>query len=56
VNHDVGQVIRMKEIEARIQASGVSPASSSPEELRALIQREIPVWKDVIARTGVKLQ
>jgi tripartite-type tricarboxylate transporter receptor subunit TctC len=56
MNHDVGQVIRMKDVEARMQASGVSPASSSPEELRALIQREVPTWKDVISRTGVKIQ
>ena len=56
VNHDVRQVIRMKEVEARIEASGVSPASSSPEELRALVQKEISIWKDVISRTGIKLQ
>jgi tripartite-type tricarboxylate transporter receptor subunit TctC len=56
VNHDVGHVIRMKEVEARMQASGVSPATSSPEELRTLIQREVAIWKEVIARTGVKVQ
>jgi tripartite-type tricarboxylate transporter receptor subunit TctC len=56
VNHEVGQVIRMKEVGARIEASGVSPAGSTPEALRALVQREISIWKDVIARTGVKLQ
>ena len=56
VNHDVGQVIRMKEVEARMQTSGVSPASSTPEELRALIRREVPIWKDVISRIGVKVE
>jgi len=34
----------------------VSPAGSSPEELRTLVQREVSIWKEVISRTGVKVQ
>lgn len=56
VHRDIGQVIRTREVEERMQASGVSPAGSTPEELRALIQKEIPIWKHVVSRTRVKIE
>lgn len=56
VHRDIGQVIRTREIEERMQASGVSPAGSTPDELRTLIQKEILIWKQVVSRTRVKIE
>jgi tripartite-type tricarboxylate transporter receptor subunit TctC len=47
-------MLRTREIEERMQADGVSPAGSTPEELRARIQNEVATWKRVVARANKK--
>jgi tripartite-type tricarboxylate transporter receptor subunit TctC len=56
VNREMGRTLRTREVEERMLADGVSPAGSTPEELRAHIQKEIPMWKQVVSRAGIKLQ
>jgi tripartite-type tricarboxylate transporter receptor subunit TctC len=56
VNREIGRTLRTRNIEERMQADGVSPSGSTPEELRARLQREIPMWKQVVARAHIKLE
>ena len=56
VNREIGRTLRAPEVAERMQADGVTPSASTPEELRARIQREIPMWKGVVARARIKLE
>ncbi len=39
-----------------MQNDGVAPAGSTPEALRARIQKEVPMWKNVVTRARIKLE
>ena len=56
VNRDINATLRTREIAERMVADGVTPSGSTPEELRARLQKEVPMWKEVVARAGLKLQ
>lgn len=56
VNLEIGKTLRSREVEARMLADGVSPAGSTPEALRVRVQKEVPMWKQVVARTRIKLE
>jgi tripartite-type tricarboxylate transporter receptor subunit TctC len=56
VNREFGKTLRLREVEARMQADGVAPHPSTPEELRAHIAKEVATWKEVVARGQIKLQ
>jgi tripartite-type tricarboxylate transporter receptor subunit TctC len=56
VNRDIGSMLRSREVEERMQADGVSPAPTTPGELRARLQKEIATWKQVVARAHIKLE
>jgi tripartite-type tricarboxylate transporter receptor subunit TctC len=56
INREMVRTLRTREVEERMQADGVAPNPSTPEELGAYIRREIPMWKQVVSRAGIKLQ
>ena len=56
VNRDIGRTLRTREVEERMQTDGVAPSPGTPEELRARLQKEIPLWKTVIARARIKTE
>ena len=56
INAEVNRAIRTREVEERMQSDGVSPAGGTPEDLRAQIQKEIPMWKQVVTRAGIKIE
>ena len=56
VNRDIGRTLRSRDVEERMQADGVSPSASTPEELRARLQKEIPMWKNVVSRARIKVE
>jgi hypothetical protein len=39
-----------------MQGDGVSPAGGTPEVLHAQIEKEMPVWKQVVTRAGIRIQ
>jgi hypothetical protein len=39
-----------------MMGDGVSPSGSTPEELRARLQKEVPMWKEIVARAKIKLE
>jgi tripartite-type tricarboxylate transporter receptor subunit TctC len=56
VNATIDQALKAKEMEDKLQADGVSPAGGTPELLYSQIEREIGMWRKVIARAGIKLE
>jgi tripartite-type tricarboxylate transporter receptor subunit TctC len=55
LNAEMGKILKLKDIEERLQGDGVSPAGGAPEKLFEQIRREIEQWRQVIVRAGVKL-
>ncbi|MEO8443361.1 MAG: tripartite tricarboxylate transporter substrate binding protein [Betaproteobacteria bacterium] len=55
LNGEMTKILRAKEMEARLQGDGVSPAGGTPEQLHEQIRREIEQWRQVVARAGVKI-
>jgi tripartite-type tricarboxylate transporter receptor subunit TctC len=56
VNREIGKTLRSREVEERMQADGVTPGASTPDELRARLQKEIAMWKHVVSRARIKLE
>jgi tripartite-type tricarboxylate transporter receptor subunit TctC len=55
VHREISRTLSTREVEERMRADGVSPAGSTPEELRARLQQEVPMWKNVVARAKIKV-
>jgi tripartite-type tricarboxylate transporter receptor subunit TctC len=56
LNSAVNKAIKDKDLEAKLQANGVSAAGGSPELLYELIRNEIAQWRQVVTAAGVKVQ
>jgi tripartite-type tricarboxylate transporter receptor subunit TctC len=56
VNREIGKTLQAREVAVRMQTDGVSPAASTPEALRARIEKEVPMWKTVVSRARIKLE
>ena len=56
LNAEVNNAIRSKDLEAKLEANGVSAAGGTPEVLYELIRREIEQWRQVVTAAGVKVQ
>lgn len=56
VNGEVVKIARMKDVEERMRANGVSPTGTTPEQLHEQIRRELDQWKKVVARAGIRIQ
>jgi len=55
LNREIVKAIAAKDARDRFAAAGVDPASSTPEELGALIKSELARWGKVIKSANVKL-
>ena len=55
LNSEAARIVRLKEMEERLQADGMSPAGGTPEQLHAQISREIEQWRQVTARAGIRI-
>lgn len=56
INREAAKVIRMKEVEERLQADGVAPTGGTPEQFYALVRKEIAQWREVIAHAKVRIE
>ncbi len=56
INGEVGKILNLKETADQLQSDGVSPAGGTPGEFRERIQKEIALWRKVVATTGVKVE
>jgi len=53
VNREICKTLRSPTIAERMLADGVTPGGSTPEELLARIRKEIPTWRQVVARSRI---
>ena len=56
VNAEVNKMLQIKETAGQLETDGVAPAGGSDKEFRDQIAKEIALWKDVVKKTGVKVQ
>ena len=56
INAEVGKILALKETGDKLQTDGVSPAGGTPQQFRERIQKEISLWRKVVADTGVKVE
>jgi tripartite-type tricarboxylate transporter receptor subunit TctC len=42
------------EVQARIRKTGVQPGYAGPEQLHARMAKEMPMWKEIVDRAGIK--
>ena len=56
INAEVGKILKLRETAEQLQTDGVSPAGGTAEEFRERIQKEIALWRKVVAVTGVKVE
>ena len=56
VNAEVNKILKIKETAAQLETDGVAPAGGSDKQFRDQIAKEIALWKDVVKKTGVRVQ
>ena len=55
LNSEMTKIIKLKEMEDRLQADGMSPAGGTPEQLYEQIRKEIEQWRQVVTRAGIRI-
>jgi tripartite-type tricarboxylate transporter receptor subunit TctC len=54
LNGELNKIVKSKDVEEKLAADGVYSAGGPPEQLTALIKRDIDRWSKVVKQTGVK--
>jgi tripartite-type tricarboxylate transporter receptor subunit TctC len=55
LNQEIVRVLTRPDVKERIATAGAQPVGSSPEELAALVKRELARWSRVIKAVGIKV-
>jgi tripartite-type tricarboxylate transporter receptor subunit TctC len=55
MHDEVASLIKLKEMEERLQADGMSPAGGTSEQLYEQIRKELDQWRQVVARARIKI-
>ncbi len=55
LNREFVKAMDSKEVKDRLAAAGVTPKSSTPEELGALLKRDVPKWGKIVKDSGVRV-
>ncbi len=45
----------MKDVQDKLAANGAEAASSTPEQLAAMIRAELPMWAKVVKESGAQI-
>ncbi len=56
LSKEINAVLALPEVKQRFGELGVVPKGGTPEELSALLTREIAKWKDVVAKAKIEKQ
>jgi tripartite-type tricarboxylate transporter receptor subunit TctC len=56
MNRELTEVIAEPDVVELLKAQGINAASSTPEELRALIERDIDKWRKLAKETGITME
>ena len=52
---EMTKILKLKDMEERMQTDGVSPAGGTPEQLHQQVTKEIEQWRQVVVRAGIKI-
>lgn len=55
LNREIARCSEKPAVIARLQAAAYEPASGSPGDFAALIERELALWSEVVRETGVRM-
>lgn len=53
LNKEIGAVLKQPEVATAFESQGMVPASSSPDEFKALMAKDAKRWADVVQRGGI---
>ncbi len=56
INAEVNKILKISETAKQLETDGVAPAGGDAQRFGEQIKKEIALWKDVVAKTGVKVQ
>ena len=56
MSSEVQAAVRQPELRDRITALGMNLVGGTPEAFQAAYKAEIPKWRDLLARAGVKAE
>ena len=56
INVEVNKILKIAETAKQLETDGVAPAGGDAQRFAEQIKKEIGLWKDVVAKTGVKVQ
>jgi len=56
INAEVNKILKIPETAKQLETDGVAPAGGDAQRFGEQIKKEIALWKDVVAKTGVKVQ
>ena len=56
LNKEINAVLALPDVKQRFDELGVIPQGGTPEELGALLTKEIAKWKDVVAKAKIEKQ
>jgi tripartite-type tricarboxylate transporter receptor subunit TctC len=56
INLEIGRALKDQAFAEQISAIGIDPLGGTPDEFAALLQKEIPRWKQIVQDAGVKIE
>jgi tripartite-type tricarboxylate transporter receptor subunit TctC len=56
INAEVNKILKVSDTAKQLETDGVAPAGGDAQRFGEQIKKEIALWKDVVAKTGVKVQ
>ncbi len=56
LNEELGAIVRLPDVAERFKQLAANPHVGTPEAFAALVAREIPRWKEVATKAGIKPQ
>jgi tripartite-type tricarboxylate transporter receptor subunit TctC len=56
MNREIDRAVRLPDVVERLAADGLVPVGGPPEALHAQIRKEIPQWREVVARAKIRVE
>jgi tripartite-type tricarboxylate transporter receptor subunit TctC len=56
LERDINEVLKVPEIQQKLIDLGFDPVAGTGKEFAAVIDRDLPVWKDVVEKSGAKAE
>jgi tripartite-type tricarboxylate transporter receptor subunit TctC len=53
---DCAEILQRPDIREKLRSTGFNPVGSGPQALQTRVAEELAMWKEVIARTGLKVE